>query len=107
MKWLCCVFQFGLENDSHDNAIDGHCLTENNTASWPDISKWEPKNFRDQRPWWFLKQWQIPSHWRRTSLDLPAKQNCITHKNKKYLMRFFEVMRGALIAAPMRVLPVM
>jgi hypothetical protein len=38
---------------------------------------------------------------------LPTKQNWITHKNKKYLMRFFEVMRGALIAAPMRVLPVM
>jgi hypothetical protein len=91
MKWLCCVFQFGLENDSHDNTIDGHCLTENNTASWPDISQmrtirlgWVPwKNSRDQRPWWFLKQWQITSHWRRTSLDLPTKQNWITHKNKK------------------------
>jgi hypothetical protein len=72
VKWLCGVLKFGLENDSHNNTIDGHCFTENNTATTPPPKipkKWGLGNQS-------LKRWRLTHN-----IDYLTKENSIHNKS--------------------------
>ena len=67
-----------LENDCHNDPVNGHCFAKNDTAS--------------------------TTH--KSLMDLHDAQ-CTRLDNAVYLIRFFDVMRGTRMAAPSRLLPVM
>lgn len=92
MEGLFCCFQLGLQYNSYNNTIDSHCFTENNTAQAhsPHI-----KSVRER----------ITTQHKTISIA-ELKFLVYTQTDVVYLMRFLEVMRGALIAAPKRLLPV-